>query len=186
MLRLGWVALEQNQLEQAVHWFKQATEVVPDNSLYFHWLGRAFGSPARQAGIPGGAIPCRRAKAAFDKTVALDPSNIEARYDLMQWFLETPGLVGGSVRRALDEAEQIRKRDPCLGNVAKGKVFEHQGNSAAALASFRAAQALDPRRLEAGYALCYFHMRRGDYEKALAEFEEILALPDAGRSANSS
>jgi hypothetical protein len=69
MLHLGWVALEQNRLSTAVEWFEEATRIASTNSLYFLWLGRAFGLQAREAGVPRGAISCGKAKAAFDKSV---------------------------------------------------------------------------------------------------------------------
>jgi len=177
MLRLGWVALEQKNLDAAVKWFERATRTDKTNSLYFLWLGRAHGVQAREAGIPEGAIPCANAKTAFDKAVALDPNNVEGRYDLIQWYLETPGIAGGSIKRALAEAEQIKRRDPYFGNIASGRVLEHQKKFVEAERAYQAARDLKTARFEAHYALGYLHKQTKDYAKALAAFETVLQLP---------
>ncbi|HUQ99370.1 MAG TPA: tetratricopeptide repeat protein, partial [Gemmatimonadaceae bacterium] len=40
---LGQIAMEQNNGGKAVDWFERAVQLSPRNSVYYDWLGRAYG-----------------------------------------------------------------------------------------------------------------------------------------------
>ena len=58
----------------------------------------------------------------LEQAVALDPSLIDARLDLVRFYVVAPRIVGGSMRKARDEASEIAKRDAALGAFASGYI----------------------------------------------------------------
>src|ERR1700732_3215050 len=87
--------------------YKKATEALekavamePNNAGFAHWLGRTYGRRA-ELGSPFTAPSyATKARQMFEKSVALDPSNKGALGDLLDFYLEAPGLLGGGVHKA--------------------------------------------------------------------------------------
>jgi tetratricopeptide (TPR) repeat protein len=95
--------------------FEKAVKVDDRNPVYHFWLGRAFGdqaqdaNPLRQAGL------ARKTKAEFERAAALAPDYLDAREGLVEYYLQAPGILGGSKDKARAEAAEIGKRDPYRG-----------------------------------------------------------------------
>ncbi len=58
---------------------------------------------------------------AFEKTVQLDPNNLDARESLLQFYLQAPSVVGGGKDKAQAQAREIAKRDPARGHLAQAQ-----------------------------------------------------------------
>lgn len=115
---LGQAAVRMRQYERAVAWFEQAVQLDPTNAGYHLWLGRAYGHQARRASAGEQFFLARKVRRHLEKAVVLDPDDIAARRDLMQYYLQAPGLLGGSVAKAQKQAEEIAKRDASQGLLA--------------------------------------------------------------------
>ena len=69
--------------------------------------------------------------------MALDPASVEARLSLMDFYLLAPGIMGGSVAKAREQAGEIRRQDPLKGYLASGRIAEHEKQLDAAEAEYR-------------------------------------------------
>ena len=114
---LGRIAFESNQCDEAVTWFEQAVQLGSDNSDYHRWLGRAYGQQAQQAGGEAFFV-ARKVKTHLEKAVELNPDNIEARFDLLEYYLQAPAFLGGDVAKARAQAVEIAKRNAAAGRNA--------------------------------------------------------------------
>lgn len=108
---LGRIAFDEEQYDRAVEWFEKAAQLVNGNAEYHLWLGRAYGHKAKRATTVQQPFLARKVKAHFEKAVALEPDNIEAREALMEYYMTAPGLLGGSKEKAREQAQEIRRRD---------------------------------------------------------------------------
>lgn len=81
-------------------------------------LGEAYGAKARAASLVARLPFAKKCKAAFEKAVELDPSNLDARGALFEYCLEAPSIAGGSVSLARAQAAEIAKRNRCRGHLA--------------------------------------------------------------------
>ena len=114
---LGRLAFESKQYDQAATSFEQAVQLDSDNAEYHRWLGRTYG---RQAERQGGRafFLARKVKTHLEKAIELNPDSIEARFDLMEYYLLAPPLLGGGLDKARVQAEEIAKRNAAAGRKA--------------------------------------------------------------------
>src|SRR5207248_8706992 len=87
--------------------FKRATDVLekavaaePNNSEYVMWLGRAFGRRAETSNPFSALGHASKARQYFERAAELNPGNIEALNDLLEFELEAPGFMGGGLDKA--------------------------------------------------------------------------------------
>ena len=114
---LGRLALERQHYEQAIAWLEKAVQLDGGNSEYHRWLGRAYGQQAQQAGGAGFFL-ARKVKVHLERAVELNPDNLAARLDLMEYYLRAPLFLGGDPAQATAQAAEIAKRDAAAGKEA--------------------------------------------------------------------
>jgi tetratricopeptide (TPR) repeat protein len=112
---LGRIAIEERRHDRAADYFETAVKLEPKNATYFLWLGRAYGRAAQDANVLRQPGLARKAKGAWERAIDLDADNLDARSDLIQYYVQAPGFLGGSTAKALEQAEEIRKRNALRG-----------------------------------------------------------------------
>jgi tetratricopeptide (TPR) repeat protein len=147
------LALQKGDLDTAVSVGEKAAAGAPNDALVQMWLGRAYGQKARDASFISQMSLAKKCKAAFEKSVLLDPSSVEARVDLMNYHLQAPGIAGGDKDVAKKQADEILKLDPARGHVAWGAVFEGAKEPAKAEAEYRKAIEADPKQIRGRLSL---------------------------------
>lgn len=111
-------ALRSNDLDQAVELSESSTETSSDARVWL-WAGRAYGRQALEANVFTMAKWAGRTRSAWEKAVELDPELLDARFDLIQYYLQAPGIVGGGRDKAEAEVAEIARRDTALGKLAE-------------------------------------------------------------------
>ena len=170
----GRVLLEANELESAVAWMEKATSLDAGRAEYHLWLGRAYGAKAMRASVLQQASLAGKVKRQFERASELDPDNLEARFGLIEFYLRAPGLMGGSVAKAKEQAAEVRRRDSLQGHRAAARVAEHEKRFDAALEEYSAAARAFAENPEPQYWLGRYHERRKDYARAFGVYEGIL------------
>src|SRR6516164_3093759 len=72
--------------DDAVRYGERAVSLRPDDAYYHLWLAREYGEKAANSNPLTAATLARKAKNEFERAVQLDPSNVEARLDLAQYY----------------------------------------------------------------------------------------------------
>lgn len=176
---LGRIELAEGDGEGAAGWLERATRIDARNSSYFYWLGNAYGRQALRASRIKQARLAGRIRGAYERAVALDPNNLDARSGLLQYYVIAPGFMGGSIGKAREQAREIGKRSPFRGNLANGVIAERQKDRAAAEREYAAAVAAAPDSVIAYNVLGDLYRRTGRYDQAFATFERMRrALPN--------
>ena len=69
----------------------------------------------------------------FEQAVALDPNYVEARSDLLEFYLGAPRSFGGGIDKAEVQADAIAKLDPAMGQRARAlieqKIKQERGSA---------------------------------------------------------
>lgn len=97
---------ETGNYEQALDAFLQGVALEPGNSVYHHWLGKCYGRLAEKAGILRAYKLSKKTRIHLERAVELDDTNIAALTDLMTFYRQAPGFLGGGK----DKADAISRR----------------------------------------------------------------------------
>ena len=168
--------------KRATDWLEKAVAAEPANSDYALWLGRAYGRRAETSNpfaAPGHASKAHR---YFEKSVELDPKNLEAMSDLFDYYLEAPGFLGGGFDKAQALSVRMAELNPAEGYWAQAKLSEKRKEYSAAEVELRRAAAAAPRQIGKLIELARLLTRQGRYQeadKAIDAAEQIA--PDTPR-----
>jgi tetratricopeptide (TPR) repeat protein len=176
---LGRIALHDAAAEVATRELERATQLAPDRSVYFEWLGNAYGSQAQRANMLKQAGLARKTIAAWDKAVALDPDNLRARENRVQYYLQAPGFLGGSEDRAAAEAAEISRRNPYFGALATARLHEQKKRYDDAERTYLAAVRQFPDSMAVRYRLGFGYQALKQWDKAFSVWDEMLRLRPA-------
>jgi tetratricopeptide (TPR) repeat protein len=155
---------------------EKAAAIAPQNPQILHWLGRAYGRRAETSSpftAPGFAAKARQ---MFEKSVALDPANKEATGDLLDYYLEAPGFLGGGMQKAEALAKVIGQTDPAEGHYAQAQIEDRRKEYTAAEAQLRRAAELAPRQVGRLLDLAKYLAKRGQIPESEAMFEQAAKI----------
>lgn len=149
--------LQQGKGDDAVDAAAEAVDLAPANAQAHYWLGNAYGYQITRVGTLSQGFMAPKLRDAFERAVALDPDLHEARSSLIEYYLQAPAIVGGSVDKARAQAAELAKRDPPRGHYARGRLAMHDKQPEEAAKAYLAAWQARPANLDyrraAGQAL---------------------------------
>lgn len=150
---------------------------------YHRQVAEATGLEAQHANAFRLIILARQFRNEIDTAISLDPHDIQAHRDLLEYYLVAPGIAGGDVQKASAMAKQIGQLDVAEGLLAEARVasFRKRFNESGEL--LRQAVALQPSNYRARLALAKFYSAPESFNAALAlsAAQELLKL-DGGRA----
>lgn len=170
---MGRIAISENS-DQAGDWLEKATKLNPNSSVYFDRYGRALGEQAQHMSKFKLPFFAPKVKAAFERAVALDPNNIEAREDVMQYYLIAPGVVGGSKQKARETAAEIRKRNAYRGGIDFATICVGEKDFACAERELLALKQAYPDSALVYVQLGAFYANQKQFDKSFAILDERL------------
>lgn len=166
---LGSVRVAKGDADGAVKAGEKAVQLTPASSEYQRQLGDIYGFAAQKAGMLSMMGWAKKSRLAYEKAVELDPANLTARNSLMSFYQMAPGMMGGGMGKAYEQASAIKKLDADRGHVAYAilyigekkypeafaeteEVLKATPDQYAALFQFGRAAALSGSRIDEGIA----------------------------------
>ena len=176
---LGQTFLARHEGEKAAAALEHATRLAPAHSGYQLQLGHAYGLASTKAGLLGKLGFARKCKAAYEQAIALDPANLNARWSLMEFCRQAPGIAGGGMDLAYAQAAEIKKLDPRRGRAAYASLYSHEKKFAEAIALYDEVLRENPGDPDALYHFGRLAAQTGQHlDRGLAALREIIAQPD--------
>jgi tetratricopeptide (TPR) repeat protein len=123
---LGKIRYLWGEIDRAAEQFEKAASRKSDQSEYFLWWARALGRKAEKASFLRAPFFARKSRDAFQRAVELDPDNLDARDDLLSYYLEAPGFLGGGKDKALALVEQIKSSHPCEFYIQLAEIYQKE------------------------------------------------------------
>jgi tetratricopeptide (TPR) repeat protein len=178
-LWMGKSFIKTRQWANAVREMEKATQIEPSNALYRLWLGRACGFEAEHTFKLFAMGKARRVIKEFEAASKLAPANMDIRFDMLEFYLQAPSVVGGGDDKAKAEVLTIAKLDPKHGPIARAILFKYDKKYD--LAKKELIQAtVDYPDYPAAYAdLADFLLDRNDFDGALKNSQKALALKES-------
>lgn len=161
----------QGDYKKATETLEKAVAAEPANAGYALWLGRAYGRRAETSSPFTAAAHASKARQCFERSVQLNPMNLDAQSDLFEYYLEAPGLLGGGLDKARVTAAHIAKISPSEGQWAEAKLAEKLKESSSVELHLRRAIELAPHQIGRFIDLARFLVKQGRFQEAEQSFD---------------
>ncbi len=122
---LGDIEGNSKSWDKAIYYYSKLKNLKPTEANYFYKYGGALGMKAKDSNKFAALSMIGEVKSAFEKAIILNPKHIDARWALIELYLQLPGIVGGSERKAKKYANELSKISPVDGFLAKGRIDEY-------------------------------------------------------------
>jgi tetratricopeptide (TPR) repeat protein len=156
--------------DHAISACERAVSLAPQSSEYHLWLGRAYGEKADASNFFVAAGLAGKVRTEFERAVALDPQSAAARTDLAEFYLEAPGIMGGSQDKARAQAAYLMKLDPGRAHWVYARLAEKAQDNVTAETEYRASIDSSRGSPTAWFDLAAFYRKTG----RLDEMEDAL------------
>jgi Cytochrome c biogenesis factor len=170
----GRLFLAQDRSSEAVTWLENAVKLNPKSAEHHLWLGLALRTEGQKSGILSAPALIRRMKSELEQALALDPSLVDARYGLLQFYAAAPAMYGGGADKAREQALAILKLNPMRGHLGYAFVAEQEKDYPAAEKELLAAITARPDSDAAYGAAGAFYRRRERWADASAMYQTQL------------
>lgn len=151
--------------------YKKLVDKNPNNANYQYKQGGVLAMKALTVSKINALGIINEAKAAFVKAAELDPNHIETRWALVELYMQLPGIIGGSISKSLQYANELEAISQVDGFLAKGIVYQYDDKPNLAELNYK--QAI----LVGGSVTCYqslidFYLAQNQKGKAIYTLEE--------------
>jgi tetratricopeptide (TPR) repeat protein len=171
---LGRIEMENNDPDKAADWLEGAVKLNPKSAVYHDWLARAYGTQAQRASIFRQPGLVRRTKNALDTGLALDPDNLDVRDDLITYYAQVPGFLGGSKEKAREMVLEIKKRNAYRGSAATANLCAAEKDLACVERELTGMVTSYPDSAAVYASLAAFYANQKQFDKAFAVLDERL------------
>jgi len=174
---LGWLTIN-SDYDGAIEYLENAVNLNGGVAKYHLMLGNAYGVKAQRGGIFGKLGAASNCKAQYLIAISLDTKFTEARENMIEFYLQAPGIVGGSVEKAMAEADTIKTYDPYAGTIAEAKVHAYQNEKVKQEECYRKAISITPKNFIAYQALWLLYMDENNVTQADEIFKRAVVSVD--------
>ncbi len=122
---LGDIASYSKDWETAIDYYEDLVSIDAINANYHFKYGGATSMKALEISKVRALLYVSDIREAFETAASLDPMHIETRWALVEFYIQLPGLIGGSEAKAIEYADELGKISPVDGYLANGYIAEY-------------------------------------------------------------
>lgn len=111
---------------------------------------------------------------SLEKLVQTQPGNVDARLDLISCYLTLPPIQGGSFKKAVLIASELKEINMAEGHKALGMIYTLDEEFNLAEDEYKSAVEVSGNQIDFRFELGRFYFNAKWYKQALEVFEEIL------------
>ena len=180
MLEASWLTgrayVSMGKPKEALGFLEKAVEIKSDHIEAQYWWGAANGEMAGRASVfsaPGYAKKCKK---AFERVLELDPSHVDARAGLVEYYVAAPGFMGGDKEKALLEAREIGKYDQEKSLLVMADVYLSMEKIEEALNTYGEAVEAYPLNPEVRLSRGLVYRELARYDEAFDDFDALFEI----------
>ncbi|HXH49533.1 MAG TPA: tetratricopeptide repeat protein [Terriglobia bacterium] len=159
--------------DRAVTYAERAVQLSPDCSESHYWLARSY---AMKADTARSFWLARKARIEYQSAVRLDADNLDARRDLMEFYLQAPWILGGSKEKAWAQVEAIAARSAAEGDLARAIYWRDLNQPELASKEYRKVLEAKPRKAETYFQVADFYESDGQPEELEATVRAVSSI----------
>ena len=122
---LGDIASNLKDWDKAAFYYEKLKTLKPNEADYYFKYGGALGMKAQTGGKWVAIRLIGVMKGAFEKALVLNPNHIQARWAMIEYYLQLPAFAGGSERKAQRYSNELFKLSPVDGYLSKAHIDEY-------------------------------------------------------------
>lgn len=122
---LGDIAGKYKQWDKAMGYYEKIKNQYPKNAVYQYKYGGALGMKAKEMNKFKALGMIGDIENSFLLSAKLDSKYIDVRWALVMFYIELPGIVGGSETKAQKYADELMALSKVDGFMAKGYIDEY-------------------------------------------------------------
>ncbi|MBW2938762.1 tetratricopeptide repeat protein [Aureisphaera sp. CAU 1614] len=122
---LGDIAGYAKDWDTAIEYYETLLESDDSNANFHFKYGGALGMKALEISRIRALGYVGDIRDHFETAAKLDPNHIEVRWALVEYYIQLPGIIGGSEKKAITYANELSKISPVDGYLANGYIAEY-------------------------------------------------------------
>jgi tetratricopeptide (TPR) repeat protein len=167
-------------LDGARKLLEQALAQDPNNFEAHFEMANVLGDQASKASMFKQMSLAGALKHEIETAVRLNPADVDAHWGMMQYYLQAPGIAGGSKDKAREEIAAISKIGPAWGYLAQAEFDNHEKQTGNIEDLYRKARAADPQNYNAIVSQCNLLLNAKRWDEAEKCGADLVKL-DRGR-----
>ena len=179
---LGECFVALKNYDEAVDEYEEAVDLAPDSALYYSRLGQALGMKAQKSSVIKKAFLAPKVKSAFERAVELDPTLINARINLANFYLRAPAIMGGDLEKAREQAQALIRMNNINGKFVLAAIYLKEDKADSTEMIYEEIEnkvGNDPQYYGFYNNYGYFLLNQKQYDKAIDKFKKQVELaPD--------
>ncbi|HEU5162238.1 MAG TPA: tetratricopeptide repeat protein [Thermoanaerobaculia bacterium] len=178
---LGRLADIERDPENAAKHYEAAAALDPKNARYRFWAGRAYRQVTHGLNVFRAVVMTKKAQRAFEDAVRLDPSYVEARAALIDFYLSNadeigPFFVEGAEQKARAQLAAIEKLDPAYAHFARVRFHRRAEKPELVTREYEAAVRRFPNDPRSHIWFSTFRSEQGRWDAAIREAAEAVRV----------
>ncbi|KIA85347.1 lipopolysaccharide assembly protein LapB [Flavobacterium sp. AED] len=169
---LGDIAGRNKSWDKAIGYYKKLKQLKPSEANYYFKYGGALGMKATQVNKFKALGMIDEVKESFEKAIVFNPKHIEARWALVELYIQLPGIVGGSESKAIKYSNELLRLSPVDGYLSKGHIDEYFKRYKVAEQQYKKAIAVGGSKVSYQMLANLYKNKMNDPEKAKSVLEE--------------
>jgi tetratricopeptide (TPR) repeat protein len=169
---LGDIAGRNKSWDTAIGYYKKLKQLKPSEANYHYKYGGALGMKAKESNKFKALGMIDEVKGSFEKAIILNPKHIEARWALIELYIQLPGIVGGSQSKAIKYSNELMRLSPVDGYLSKGHIDEYFKRYTVAEQQFKKAIAISGSKMSYQKLANLYKNKMNEPEKAKSVLEQ--------------
>lgn len=163
-------------LDKASELLETATENDESNAQYHFLYSGVLGVRAMRSNPIKQAYLATKIRNQLEKTIELEPAHVDARYNLIQFYIMAPGFMGGSIEKAKAQAESLVKLNAARGYMGYAAIAANEKDDGAAENYLLKAITADPKLSAPYHQLGYHYLKLKRHGEAIQQFKKMTEV----------
>lgn len=169
---LGDIAGKNKSWDTAIGYYRTLKQLKPSEANYYYKYGGVLGMKATQVNRFKALGMIDEVRGSFEKAIMLNPKHIEARWALIELYIQLPGIVGGSQSKAIKYSNELMRLSPIDGYLSRGHIDEYFKRYTAAEQQYKKAIAIGGSKKSHQKLAHLYKNKMNEPEKAKLVLEE--------------
>ena len=167
---LGDISSYFKSWDKSIVYYKRLKFAKPSEANYYFKYGVAMAMKAREINKFRALGMIGEIRSSFEKAIALNPKHINARWALVELYLQLPNFVGGSETKAIKYSNELLLISPVDGYLSRGHIEEYFKRYESAELQYKKAIAIGGSKISYEKLVNLYKTKMKNPEKAKAVF----------------